>query len=120
MLLIPLLAAGLLAPAFFAAGCALLTMILLRRSYRYFGNSRSRGGSGPAIDAQPRPTDKWDGAKKDANARFDRDQVELYDLARDLKGQLDSKIIVLNELVTKSQQQIDRLEALLEESKRHE
>ena len=115
----PLLAAGLVAPLIFAAGCALLTMVLLRRSYRYYGR-RTRGGSGPAIELQPRPTNKWDGANKDVNTRFDRDQVELYDLARDLKGQLDSKIIVLNELVTRSQQQIDRLEALLEESKRHE
>ena len=119
MPLSPLLAEGLLAPAIFAAGCALLTMILLRRSYRYFGRRRTRGGSGPHIDAQPRPKDKWDGVKKDADARFNRDQVELYDLARDLKGQLDSKIIVLNELVLKSQKQIDRLEELLAESKKN-
>ncbi len=104
----------------FAAGIALLTMLLLRRSYRYFGRRRTRGGSGPTIEFQPRPQGKWDGVKKDANARFDRDQVELYDLARDLKGQLDSKIIVLNELIVKSQQQIDRLEELLAETERNE
>lgn len=118
MPLSPLLAEGLLAPIFFAAGCALLTVILLRRSYRFFGNRRSRGDSSPPIELQHRPTHKWDGVKKDAAARFNRDQVELYDLARDLKGQLDSKIIVVNELVAQSQQQIDRLEELLAESKK--
>lgn len=100
------------APIAFAAGCALLTMILLRRSYRYFG--KRRRGSGKPIDAQPRPTDPWAGAKKDAAARFDREQVELHELARELMGQLESKTIVLNELVMQSQRQIERLEELLE------
>ncbi|MEO1495919.1 MAG: hypothetical protein AAFV43_02090 [Planctomycetota bacterium] len=103
----------------FAAGCGLLAMILLRRSYRYFGK-RTRGGSGPAIAAQPRPTGPWDGAKRDAAARLDRERVELHELARDLMGQLDSKTRVLNQLVAQSQQQIERLEVLLDIAAREE
>lgn len=102
-----------LASMAFAAGCGLLTMILLRRSYRHFGK-RTRGGSGPAIDTQPRPTDPWAGVKRDAGARFDRQKVEMHELARDLMGQLESKTIVLNELVQQSQRQIDRLTELLD------
>ena len=40
-------------PAMFAAGCALLTFILLRRSFRKLG--RRRRVDTAAIAAQPRP-----------------------------------------------------------------
>ena len=99
----------------FAVGCGLLTAILLRRSYRYFGKRRRSTDSAP-IAAQRRPDGPWAGSFSDAQARFDRQQVELHELARDLRGQLDSKLILLQELVAKSQQQIDRLEELLDEA----
>ncbi|TWT46934.1 hypothetical protein [Botrimarina hoheduenensis] len=105
------------APLAFALGCGILTAILLRRSYRYFGK-RTRGGSGPPIASQPRPADAWDGAKRDAAARLGREKVELHELARDLIGQLDSKMILLNELVQQSHQQIERLQTLLDRAER--
>lgn len=111
----PLLAESWIAPLAFALGCGLLTALLLRRSYRYFGKKR-RGGSGPHLEAQPRPTHAWDGAKQDASARFDRQQVELQELARDLTGQIDSKLLLLQELNAKSERQIQRLEELLAET----
>lgn len=99
----------------FAAGCAALTFILLRLSWRRSGK-RQRGGSGPAIDAQPRPKHRWDGAQKDAEARIDRHQVELHDLARDLTAQIDSKLVLLQHLIAQSDERINRLETLLSES----
>lgn len=107
--------ANLASAGLFALGCALLTMILLRRSYRYFGKKRRRNE--PAIDAQPRPTDAWSGAHADASARIERQKVELYDLGREITAQIDNKMILLQELIGKSQAQIDRLEELLAESK---
>lgn len=113
----PIAESSWLAPIVFAVGCGLLTAILLRRSYRYFGK-RSRGGSGPAIAAQRRPSSAWDGARHDAEARFNRQQVELHDLARDLTGQIDSKMILLRELIAQSERQVTRLEELLDEAER--
>lgn len=101
----------------FAAGCAAFTFILLRLSWRR-GAKRSRGGSGPALDAQPRPKHQWDGAQKDAEARFDRHQVELHDLARDLTAQIDSKLVLLQQLIAQSDERIQRLEELLGEIER--
>lgn len=103
------------APAMFALGCGLLAALLLRRSYRYFGK-KSRGGSGPHLEVQPRPKDEWDGVRDDAAARFDRQQVELHALARDLTGQIDTKLALMRQLVAQSDEQIKRLETLLEEA----
>lgn len=99
----------------FLAGCGLLTAILLRRSYRYFGTTRRRAGSGPVIEAQPRPATAWDGARRDASAQIERQKVELSELARDANGQLTSKIAMLEQLVETSNRQIERMEELLAE-----
>jgi len=106
-----------IAPAvlMFTLGSAMLTFWLLKRSYRYFGrSSRSKGGSQP-IARQPRPTSKWDGAQRDALAVVERQKVEVYDMARELTGQLSTKIVVLEKLISDSQRQIDRMEKLVKE-----
>jgi len=101
----------------FLAGCALLTWILMKRSGRYFGRaSASRGRSSKPIEVQPRPTSAWSGVQRDALARIDREQVELQERARNLSGQLNSKIIVLEQLIATSSRQIERMEALLAQS----
>lgn len=113
----PLLADGSLASILmFMAGCALLTAILLRRSYRYFSRRPERGGTGPPLVTQPRPATAWDGAHRDAAAQIERQKVELYEMARDANGQLTSKIAMLEQLVETSGRQIERLEELLGES----
>lgn len=113
-----LLANNLLASAMFAIGCGLLTAIMLRRSYRYFGRSRKKN-EGP-IATQPRPTSEWAGAYADSSARIEREKVEMHELGRELKAQLDNKIIVLKQLCAQSQRQIERMEQLLEECSRRE
>ncbi|MEM6799607.1 MAG: hypothetical protein AAF589_08840 [Planctomycetota bacterium] len=107
--------ANIAAPILFALGCGLLTAILLRRSYRYFGKNRRRRPE-PPIAEQPRPTGEWSGAHADATARIERQKVELHELGRDITARIDSKLILLQELVIKSQSQIDRLETLLAEA----
>ncbi len=98
----------------FIAGIALLTTLLIRRTYKHIGRSRKRYDNRPLV-VQPRPDSKWSGAKADASARIDRQQVELAEMNREVHGQIDSKILVLRELIAQSQQQIDRLEKLLAE-----
>lgn len=105
----------LVASGMFALGCGLLTAFLLRCSYRYFGKRKAHSADAP-IDSQPRPSGKWSGAYSDSSALIERQKVEIYDLGRELKAQLDGKIIVLEELCQRSQQQIDRLETLLADS----
>ena len=98
----------------FMAGAGLLTFILLKRSYRYFGRRRHVRNEGP-LDLQKRPATKWDGAQRDSIAHIEREKVELYDMARELKGDLNSRIIVLERLIAESGQQIRRMEDLLQE-----
>ncbi len=97
----------------FLAGAGLLTFILMKRASRYFGRSRRRRDQGP-IELQPRPTSKWDGAQKDTLAHIEREKVEMHEMARDLNGQLTSRIIVLEQLIAESGQQIKRMEELMQ------
>ncbi|MEM1303896.1 MAG: hypothetical protein AAGG46_03315 [Planctomycetota bacterium] len=99
----------------FAAGCALLTMIMIRLTYKRIGRRRPRRNE-PAIDAQPRPTGAWSGAQADASARISRQEVELHDRSREVTAQIDSKMIMLRELIAQSDEQIARLETLLAEA----
>lgn len=100
---------------FFFAGCALLTFILLKRTYRRLGR-RQKSSSAP-IELNHRPTSAWDGAQRDTLAQVERQKVEMHEMSRDLNGQLSSRIIVLEQLVGESQRQIERLEKLLAEAK---
>lgn len=106
-----------LSPLGFATGIGLLTWFLLRRTFTRLGKRR-RAGSGAYLLKQQRPNTDWDGAKQDANARFDRQSVELHELARELNGQIESKMILLQTLIAQSKQQADRLEVLLKESEK--
>ncbi|MEM9184920.1 MAG: hypothetical protein AAGB00_00320 [Planctomycetota bacterium] len=107
--------ASLASTGMFALGCALLTTILLRRSYKYFGRGRRRRNE-PAIAAQPRPEGAWTGAHADASARVERQKVELHEQSREAAATIDNKLVLLQELIAKSQAQIDRLEKLLAEA----
>lgn len=99
----------------FIAGIALLTWVLLKRSYRYFGRHKRHGNSEP-LQHLHRPVTEWDGAQRDVMAQIERQKVEMQEMTRDLNGQLNSKIIILEKLISDSQRQIDRLEHLLGEA----
>lgn len=99
----------------FLLGISLLTSILLRKSYGQIGRRRKAYDSRP-IDAQPRPKTEWDGAKHDSIAVIEREKVQLAQMSRDVNGQLDTKIMILRDLLARSEEQIDRLEELLGET----
>ena len=103
----------------FLAGVALLTFILIKRSSRYFRKPTRKRNEGP-IDLQNRPQSKWDGSQQDAMAHVERQKVEMHEMARDINGQLTTKIIVLEKLIAESGQQIKRMEELLREIDRLE
>jgi hypothetical protein len=108
----PVLLADIHAVWMFLAGVGLLTFILMKRSYRYFSRPRRKRNDKP-IELQPRPKGPWDGVQHDAMAHVERQKVEMFEMSRDLNGQLNSKIIVLEKLIADSQRQITRMEALL-------
>ncbi len=99
-----------------AGGIALLTMILLRRSWRYERRRRRRvrteqratrsGSTGgePAASSDP---------LRDAPAEVLRWHVALHESARHLQAQLDSKIVIVDRLVREARQEAERLEGLL-------
>ena len=96
----------------FLAGCVLLTFILLKGTFRRLG--RRKKAPPPPLEHIPRPKSAWDGAQHDAQSIIDRQKVEMYDMARELSGQLNTKIMILEKLISDSQEQIDRMETLLE------
>jgi hypothetical protein len=86
------------------------TGLLMRRIARRSGAARS----------EPLPSRA--GKAKTATAHFPelpsattRRQVEMYELARDVQGELDSKMRVLQVLIDEARRESDRLEELLAE-----
>ena len=62
-----------------------------------------------------RPQHAWDGAHRDPYAVVERHKVELHETAREVQGQLASRIAVLERLIAASSGQIKRMEQLLNE-----
>jgi hypothetical protein len=98
----------------FLAGVGMLIFILMKRSYRYFARRKRQRNEQP-LELQPRPKGPWDGVQRDAMANIDRQEVQMFEMARDLNGQLTSRIIVLEKLIAESQRQINQMETLLAE-----
>ena len=96
------------------AGLALLTIILLRRSYRYFG--RRKRNEGPMVKL-PRGGEKRQ-PLIDAPPDILRWQVEMQDTARDLKAELDSKMAALGHLVRSAETAVQRLEETIARTKK--
>jgi len=105
------------------AGVALLVWVLLRRVYR------KRGGRSKSRIAPPsrvRPVSKSPGADRDetrqplidAPPEILRWQVEMHETARDLKAELDTKIHVVQTLVGMAREESQRLEAVIDQSRR--
>jgi hypothetical protein len=111
-ILVPLLGEITAAQGIFLAGLALLIVILMVRSRRHFrqvsdyqvprADARSGKSAGPP--AHPAiPTSR----------EFEQWEVAMHDLARDLSGQLDSKIRVLEILIREADKASSRLEMSL-------
>ena len=103
-----LLAANQLPYIMFAAGALLAIVILLKRSYRYFGR-RSRGGHITRVarpDTLPNPVDEARGSRE-----FERWEVRMQELMREHTAQLNSKMLALQALLREADETIARLDA---------
>lgn len=96
------------ASTLFMLGLLLVVGVVLRGARR---KSSSRGQP-IASWGQARP-DSNDAALRDPPAEIARWEVRMHDLARDLSGQLDSKIVILEQLIRDAQQATARLEESL-------
>lgn len=101
--------------AMLALGVGILVSIFLRITYRRLGKRKKNNTTKPIV-AQPRPDTPWSGAYQDADAQLNRKEVELQEMVRNVTATIDNKLILLQQLIAQSQQQIDRLEELLQES----
>jgi hypothetical protein len=97
------------AQCIFLIGLALLIVILLVRSRRHFRQVTQY--QVPRPDASPALRQPLQSAMPPRD--FEKWEVAMHDLARDLSGQLDSKIRVLELLIRESEKVAARLETAL-------
>jgi len=97
------------AQSIFLIGLALLIVILLVRSRRYFRQVTQY--QVPRPDAPPALRQAPQSAMPPRD--FEQWEVAMHDLARDLSGQLDSKIRVLELLIREADKTAVRLETAL-------
>ncbi len=105
--------ADLVRTGMFLAGIALLTMVLLRRYYRRHGRRRStrnssRGNNKP-VSRSPESLRSLSTAPTDVL----RWHVEMYETAREMKAELDTKMRLLQSLTAQARQEAERLEQIL-------
>jgi hypothetical protein len=101
----------------FAAGALMAIVILLKRSFRYFGR-RNRGGymthvarPDPKKDTMPNPMNEARGSRE-----FDRWEVRMQELMREHTAKLDSKMLALQALLHEADQTIAKLDAATQRS----
>jgi septal ring factor EnvC (AmiA/AmiB activator) len=86
------------------AGCVLLVYMLMRKAH--LAQQRQRETMIQSeMPRLPRAAKTW---------QTSDNVVEMADMARDINGQLTTKMIVLEQLIADSQKQIERMEELLE------
>jgi len=85
--------------------------LLLWRSHRYL--ARQNRDRSPVVRT-PRPDPPEHGPKRDAPDDVIRWEVQMHETARDLSGQLDSKMGALGHLIREADRAAARLEAALE------
>jgi hypothetical protein len=95
------------------AGIALLTVLVLHRTFRRYAPRRSSGASsslGARREQGPGPIRRSTGPPPAEVAQW---QVEMYELARELKGELDTKMRLLQLLIDQARCEAQRLQTLL-------
>ncbi len=97
-------------------GIVLASWLLLRGSRARWARSRKNVVDPRSVrrnlDEQSRPS-----SLASVPPEVLRWQVELHDTARDLKAEIDSKLVALNALTRLAREEADRLERLLEQAK---
>lgn len=99
----------------FALGAAIVSYFLIRRSRRYLAQSnRNPAGQNPSV----RTLQNQVSSTPIAASAFSRAEVQLHDTARELMGQLDSKMSALQALTLMAGEAAQRLEAAVERAER--
>lgn len=96
----------------FLAGLVLTCGVLLFRTHRQLGARPKTELSSPATFSQSKPL-PTSAHRLDAPRETRQWEVEMHDLARELRGQIDSKIGILEHLIRDARVATDRLEAVL-------
>ena len=86
------------------AGCVLFVYMLMRKAHLQKQQQRES----TIVSEMPRL------ARTPKTWQTTDNGVEMADMARDINGQLTTKMIVLEQLIVDSQKQIERMEELLE------
>ena len=97
------------------AGIGLLCYLLLRRSWGRLGRSRQQQTElqRPAAAGGHRRS-----SLSDSPSEVVRWQVELYETARDIKAEIDTKLAALQAMTIAARQECDRLELLIARAQR--
>jgi hypothetical protein len=93
------------------AGIAILTWVFLRKTYRRRRKIAAPLPLNPSIPSSAQPL-------IDAPRELARWQVEMHQLARDLKAEVETKIGLLRHTAIMARCEADRLEKLLAETER--
>lgn len=106
---LPLVAEGGIAYVFLIAAILVLTVTLMRRLYRYRTRQKRQASSRPSH----RSADEGDprGLRVGAPDSIVRWEVEMQELGRDLKAEIDSKMVALENLIRDADRAANRLEA---------
>ncbi len=99
---------GGVAQFFLIAAILVLTITMLLRLYRYQARNRRTATTQRKPAAEP---PRSHNAAPDAVVRW---EVQMHELARDLKGELDSKMVALSHLIRDADRAAQRLEDALE------
>ncbi|MFV1964121.1 MAG: hypothetical protein ACC628_01770 [Pirellulaceae bacterium] len=102
----------------FTVGVVLMTVILLRRSMRYYRGRRTGKGARGRPKATAIHDFDRDQPLLDAPPEVLRWQVEMHEMARGLKAELDSKMGALQVLVQLAREESERLEQAVARAKR--
>jgi hypothetical protein len=95
----------------FLLGIVMLIVILMRRWSRYFKRQKSaKRAARPLAMREPNAEQPL----MDAPPELLRWQVEMHETARQLKGELDTKIAILQRLTIDAQRQAERLESIVQ------
>ena len=95
----------------FALGIIIVTVILIRRSSRHYSGKRKRSPRSTQPKQPVVSSVSNDRPLADAPREILRWQVEMHETARDLKAELDGKIVALGILLRDAQHETQRLEA---------
>lgn len=105
-------AQGNFAPLLFLGALMVVIAFLLLRSQRYFARQERTAMPAPAIEPCA-PTSRKPAHHLGTSSELVQWEVEMHDIARDLSGQLGSKMSVLEHLIRDADRAAARLEAAL-------